>query len=128
MNRQLDAFVRGLNEAWQREDWHHVSACYHPDVVLLPPDTGDPIVGASAVVRTYRDFAEAAKLLQFDIPGLNIYSFEQIHMVHMRFALEYLFCEEHNYDAGVEVYAIQASDDLKIVWRSQSVLEHRVLD
>jgi len=127
MNKQLEAFVRGLNNAWQREDWPHVSACYHPDVVLLPPDTGSPIIGSDAVVATYREFAQAAQVIHFDIPQIDIYSFGSSHMIHMRFTLDYLLDEEHTRDAGLEVYAIPDERSPQIIWRNQTILQHRLI-
>lgn len=127
MNKQLEAFVRGLNDAWQREDWPRVSACYHPDVVLLPPDTGSPIIGCAAVVDTYREFADAAQVISFEIPQLDIYSFGHSHMIHMRFTLDYLLGDEHTRDAGLEVYAIPDARKPLIVWRNQTILNHKLI-
>jgi ketosteroid isomerase-like protein len=127
MKKQLETFVRQLNDAWQREDWPLVSACYHPDVVLLPPDTGAPIIGLNAVVDTYREFARAASLIRFEIPQLDIYSFEHSHMVHMQFTLEYRLGDEHTRDSGLEIYAIPDERKPMIVWRNQNILNHRLI-
>lgn len=127
MKKQLEAFIRGLNDAWQREDWPQVSACYHPNVVLLPPDTGAPIIGAGAVVETYREFAQAARLIRFDIPQLDIYSFENSHMIHMQFTLDYLLGDEHTRDSGLEIYAVPDRPRPVIVWRNQTILKHRLI-
>ena len=37
----VERCVRTLNEAWPRGDWDTVSACFHPDVVMLLPDSDE---------------------------------------------------------------------------------------
>ena len=59
------AFIAELNDCWQRGDVEALTHCYHPDVVLLPPDLGPPIRGRDAVVASYRDFLDAARLDRF---------------------------------------------------------------
>lgn len=128
MNEQLDAFVKELNAAWQRQDWQAVRGCYHKDVVLLPPDAGVPITGVEAVVASYQEFADAAELLRFEVSALEIFDFEEIHMAHMAFTLDYVLGTERTRDSGLEIYTISTSGPPQIVWRSQIILDHRLLD
>ena len=124
-SRDIEAFVRALNAAWQRKDWAHLGDCYHDDAVLLPPDAGTPIVGREAILATYKEFAAAATLKQFTIPALDVFDFGSTHMVHMRFTVEYVYEGDHTIDSGLEVYAIVTSDRPRVIWRQQCLLEQR---
>ena len=53
-------FLLALNDCWQRGDLEALESFYHPDVVLLPPDLGQPICGREAVVASYLEFLQAA--------------------------------------------------------------------
>ena len=55
-------FVLALNDCWQAADLSALEGFYHPDVVLLPPDLGQPICGREAVVASYGEFLQAASL------------------------------------------------------------------
>ena len=59
-------FLLALNNCWQTGDLAALAEYYHPDVVLLPPDMGEPIRGRQAVIESYQDFLEAATLEHFD--------------------------------------------------------------
>lgn len=120
--------IEGLNAAWQRQDWHAVGACYHPDAVLLPPDAGAPIVGRSAVLASYQEFA-AAQLLEFTATDFEVFEFGDHGVCHMRFSVEYRLGETQHKERGLEVYMVaQVPEVPQIIWRSQSVVEIQALD
>lgn len=123
----IDAFVRGLNDAWRSGDWARLGDCYHERAVLLPPDAGAPIVGREAILATYREFAALAQLNDFSIPALDVFSFGDTHMAHMRFTVDYVYDEDHTIDSGLEIYAIVTTERPRVVWRQQCLLEQRTI-
>jgi len=123
----VDAFVRRLNQAWQAQDWDRLRDCYHERALLLPPDAGAPIVGRDAIIDTYREFAGSARLNKFAIPALDVFSFDDTHMVHMRFTIDYVYDGDHTIDSGLEVYTVVTSDAPRVVWRQQFLLEQRTI-
>ncbi len=134
--KSIEAFIEELNSTWQRGDFTALGNFYHENVVLLPPDAGEPIHGRAAVIESYKDFNEQATLSEFRITDLQAYPFggttsdpdSTIHMVHMRFEVEYQLDGQNYRDSGLEVYAVMSEREPQIIWRSQSVLDNRVTD
>ena len=129
----IRAFVTALNESWQQGDMDALNVCYHPDVVLLPPDLGTPIRGREAVVGSYRDFLDAARLERFEPIELDVFSFPAgaggTHMVHLTFEVDYTLDGDRYLEKGLEVYAIlETGSGLQIIWRQQSVLDSRLAE
>ena len=131
---RIQDFVTALNEAWQLGNTEALIACYHPDVVLLPPDLGPPIVGRDAVVASYREFLEAATLDRFETTSLDVFSFPATgtatHVAHLTFEVAYTLAGERYLEKGLEVYVIaeDAAGALRIIWRQQSVLDSRLAE
>ncbi len=126
MSQTVERFVRELNNTWQQGKLDELIRFYHPDVVLLPPDAGEPIQGRSAVIDTYHDFASAATLHEFVISSLEVFDFATTAVVHMGFVVEFSFQEQRLREAGLEVYVLNIADaEPEIVWRSQNILESR---
>ena len=126
MSQTVERFVRELNNTWQQGKLDELIRFYHPDVVLLPPDAGEPIQGRSAVIDTYHDFVSAAMLHEFVISSLEVFDFATTAVVHMGFVVEFSFQEQRLREAGLEVYVLNISDaEPEIVWRSQNILESR---
>ncbi len=132
ITEQAREFVINLNECWQRGDLEALSAYYHPDVVLLPPDMGEPICGREAVVASYLEFLQAATLDNFEVLKLDIFPFDaagDTHTVvaHLTFAVTYTLEGETYVEQGFEAYTLgEGEGGLQILWRHQSVLDSRV--
>ncbi len=134
--KSIETFIEELNSTWRKGDFAALTNFYHENVVLLPPDSGEPIHGRAAVIDSYKDFSEQATLAEFRITELQAYPFgatpsdsdSTIHMVHMRFEVEYQLDGQNYSDSGLEVYAVVGNTEPKIVWRSQSVLDNRLMD
>ncbi len=124
--------VLALNDCWPRGDLDALAQFYHPDVVLLPPDLGEPICGREAVVASYLEFLQAASLEHFEVLALEVFPFQgtggsRTFMAHLTFAVTYTLDGETYVEKGLEAYTIAGDDDgLKILWRHQSVLDSRV--
>ena len=125
-------FVLALNACWQKGDLEAVAEFYHPDVVLLPPDLGPPICGRDAVVASYLEFLQAARLEHFEVLELDVFPFDaptggRTFMAHLTFAVTYTLDSETYVEKGLEAYTLaENEDDLQILWRHQSVLDSRV--
>lgn len=135
MTESINQFIHDLNRAWQKGDFTAVANAYHEEVVLLPPDSGPPICGRAAVVKSYQDFHEQATLNDFRITELDVYPFGAtsgeamvVHMVHMRFEVEYQLDGINYWESGLEVYTVMNNPAPQIIWRSQTVLDNRILD
>ena len=133
MNRsQTQQFIEHLNQAWLGEDTLTLERLYHADVVLLPPDAGEPIVGRAAVLASYRDFHAAASVIRFEVRSLEVYEFVATTLVHMRFDIDFKFSIDasdvpHQSETGLEVYTLVEQPETpaqnpQIVWRAQFAL------
>lgn len=137
MTDRIEKFLDALNDTWRRDDLTALADFYHPQVVMLPPDLETPIVGRDAVVASYRDFSEAATLLNFSVTRYECFSFAQpgpspagaplLHMVHMYFDVGYRLQGSTHTESGLEIYTLlETGDALQIVWRCQTVLDSRI--
>ena len=117
-----ERLIHELNDAWLAEDFERIAACYHPGVILLPPDAGAPIIGLDAVLSSYREFSSQAKLLDFEVTDLHTYPIDALSAVHMRFDVKYQVKgeDEEFEESGMEIYWLDASPS--IIWRHQMVL------
>jgi ketosteroid isomerase-like protein len=115
--------ISELNEAWQTRRFHDIAAYYDPNVVLLPPDAGEAIVGRDAVVASYNDFA-AADLNEFVVEGFEVFEFDDTGICHLRFLVEYTLDGSRYRERGLEVYVVaNVNTSPQIIWRSQSLTE-----
>jgi len=128
-------FLSELNACWPRGDLDALAAFYHPDVVLMPPDLGAPILGREAVVASYEEFLDAATLERFDVTALDTFSFTgahdpgAVHMAHLTFEIHYRLDSERYLEKGLEIYALmETAQGLRIVWRQQTVLDSRLAE
>lgn len=112
--------IRALNDAWLADDFDAIAACYHADVILLPPDAGVPIIGRDAVVSTYREFSNQARLKDFQVTELLTYPVDGLSAIHMRFDVEYQLDEAVYQESGLDVYWVNATP--LIIWRHQMTL------
>lgn len=147
VSTEIAQFLENLNSAWLNRDYESLARSYHPEIVLLPPDAGAPLLGRQAVIDTYKDFHAACSVERFSVTEAASWSFantetaatptqaSQTTIVHMRFAIDYritaaatsttsteapLQCEE-----GMDVYTLQHtthSPDPTIIWRAQFTL------
>lgn len=135
-------FLLALNNCWQTGDLAALAEYYHPDVVLLPPDMGEPIRGRQAVIESYQDFLEAATLEHFEVTGLEVFSFPvtgaqsapathipTTYIAHLTFSVSYTLDGDTYVETGMEAYTLgQVDGRLKILWRHQSVLDSRLAE
>lgn len=120
--------ITTLNQAWQAGDMGTVSATYHPQAVLLPPDLGPVIRGRDAIVDTYTDFNANAVLRHFEVTDTEVFDFESSHAVHLKFTLAYEFDGATLEDEGLDIYLTSPyAGGLTVVWRQQVVLASREL-
>jgi uncharacterized protein (TIGR02246 family) len=123
VSSEAERLVRELNATWQEGDLDKLAGFFHESVVLLPPDSGEPIVGRDAVLETYRNFLQSAVLHDFTETTLTSFDFPGTVIVHMGFAVDFSVGEQRMRDSGLEVYAVDTSEtELQVIWRSQTIL------
>jgi hypothetical protein len=119
----LKQFIRDLNETWQYHRYDDLYEYFHDNVVLLPPGSGEPIVGIEPMVQSYRQFGSMATIHGFEITDLTLYNYNSVAMCHLRFHVDYEIESGRFREDGMDVYAIDVSGPKpKVVWRSQVTL------
>jgi len=136
---QVEKFLQTLNDSWLGQDYEALTTLYDPDVVLLPPDAGEPIEGRAAVCSAYEDFHAACTVERFAVTALSSWAFgadkQKVTKAHMRFDIDYKLrgveaasessqAAESICEQGLEVYTLvnDARDNPRIVWRAQFTL------
>ena len=136
---QVEKFLQTLNESWLGQDYEALATLYDPDVVLLPPDAGEPIEGRTAVCSVYEDFHTACTVERFAVTQLSSWAFgtdsQSVTKAHMRFDIDYTIrsaeatieksqAPESICEQGLEVYTLvnAANENPRIVWRAQFTL------
>ncbi len=116
-------FVDSLNQAWQQADWASLACMYHPDVVLVPPDLGANLIGWSAILQTYQDFAARATLHGFRVLNVEGHVFDHSQVVHSDFEADYSIGAARRVDTGTEIYVLETGERGQpvIVWRQQII-------
>jgi ketosteroid isomerase-like protein len=126
-DERTNQLILSLNATWQAGQFDQLADYYHPDVVLLPPDAGAPIIGRDNVVASYQEFADAATLHEFRITSTDTFVFDSTAVCHMRFEIEYETDSGRFRESGLEIYVVaNATSDAAqpaIIWRSQAVLD-----
>ena len=136
---QVEKFLQTLNDSWLAQDYEALTSLYDPDVVLLPPDAGEPIEGRTAVCNAYEDFHAACTVERFAVTQLASWAFgedsQSVTKAHMRFDIDYKLrgpesaqeppheqrsiCEQ-----GLEVYTLVNTNRQppRFIWRAQFTL------
>ena len=124
---RVRTFLSHLNHCWPTATPARLADFYHPDVVLLPPDLGAPIIGRAAVVESYAEFLRTARLVSFEVEKLETFAYSQTCMAHLNFDIVYDLGGDRYQDKGLEIYTIiEQAERLEIVWRCQTVLDSRL--
>lgn len=120
----LPAFIEHLNASWVDQNYAALADCYHPEVVLLPPDVGTPITGREAVITTYRDFHALVNVREFEVTELSFFPHTAATMCHMRFAITYELNDRVMHESGMDIYTIVPGPENApvISWRAQITL------
>ncbi|MFK7912522.1 MAG: nuclear transport factor 2 family protein [Pseudomonadales bacterium] len=115
------AAVQALQVAWQQEDWDAVSALFHPDAMLLPPDMGPIIHSRGDIVASYQEFMAQAQMHAFAMTDCQVQPFAQSCMVQCAFDIEFSLGSQRESDRLQEIYLLEQRDRsaLQIVWRQQ---------
>ena len=119
----VERCVRTLNEAWPRGDWDTVSACFHPDVVMLLPDSDELLRGRDDMLASYREFFDIATLHSLAIGEIEVFGHANAAVCHMHFTIDYAIEGEREQADGLEVYVLAKGQDgeARIVWRTQQL-------
>lgn len=116
----IKKFIYELNQAWRDQRYNDLCNYFHDDVVMLPPDQSEPVVGVGPMVESYKQFGLISTLHQFNITELKLYEYGSVTMCHMQFEIEYEIESSRFQENGLEVYAIDTTELApKVVWRTQ---------
>ncbi len=120
----IEKLVRSLNQAWMESRYDDLYQYFHPDVAMLLPGSDKSIVGAEAMVESYREFGAMGKLHAFDIVAIESHTYTGVVICHLTFNVDYEIDSGRFTESGIETYAIDITGTHpKVVWRSQATVE-----
>lgn len=117
--------LRTANEAWTSGRPHDVEGLYHPAVVLSGPDGRALLEGREAMLESYAEFCEGARVDDFQEYNHRVAVTGDTAVVSYEFAIEFTVFDEGESHAerGREllVFAKDAGE-WAVVWREQTPL------
>ena len=123
-DRALRDFVERLNQAWLDLRFEDLRSFFHDDAILMPPGADEAIVGADAIVATYRQFTSLATIQRFEISRYDLFGRNDVTFCHAFFAIEYTMEGKRSQERGCEIYAVDTSGGAPlVVWRTQLTIE-----
>lgn len=123
-DRVLRDFVERLNRAWLDLRFDDLRLCFHNDAILMPPGADEAIVGADAIVASYRQFTSLATIQRFEITRCDLFGRNDVTFCHAFFTIEYTVEGKRSQERGCEIYAIDTSGSAPlVVWRTQLTIE-----
>ena len=117
---EVERFVRDLNNAWIEGRCDDLVPLFHDQVVMVPPGTGQRIVGRDAMVDSYRQFLAAAKVHEFRTLDLRADVFGGTAVAALRFEIRYEMQGRVYQERGTDFMVLHRDDSAwQVVWRTQ---------
>lgn len=121
----LKQLLRDLNQAWIDQRYDDLSNYFDERVVMLPPGTGEPIVGVESLVESYRQFSAAATIHDLRMEEITIYEHQSMAMAHVKFDIDYEIDDSQFRESGLDICALStAGAEPRVVWRTQIPLDN----
>ena len=117
-NRELEKFLRKLNQAWMNDRASEVRAMLHDDMVIVSSDFQVAATGGDACAQSYSDFTSRAKVTELKESEFSIQSWGDAAMASYRFEISWAMEGETHRDSGRDVYLlVRTGDCWQAAWR-----------
>jgi ketosteroid isomerase-like protein len=118
--REIENFVRSLNKTWVEKRTQDLNAFFHDDVIALPPGNAELISGREAMVESYRQFSNTAKVHNFEELKIQVNVFNNTAIANTTFHINYEVQGKVYSEKGTDILVLNNFDnEWMVVWRTQ---------
>lgn len=117
---EVERLIRELNAAWPEGRLEDIGRCFDDEAVMVPPGGGVLIRGREAVVGSFREFLNMAKVHSFEILNPTVTVFGATACAVVPFQIYYELQGQVYDEKGEDILVLmQNSGEWRIVWRTQ---------
>lgn len=111
--------VTRVNQAWLEERFDDMTPYFHPDAVLSQPLFGQHVVGRSAIIDSYRQFAAMADVKEFTTGDTTADEIGESIVTSTPWRMRYAFDGKELDEHGFDILLFNRYEDAwVIVWRT----------
>jgi uncharacterized protein (TIGR02246 family) len=116
---EVEHLVRDLNAAWPEGRLEDVGRCFHEGAVMVPPGRAGRTTGREAIVASFREFLETAKVHDFEVLDLKVDVFGPTACAVVPFRIRYEIPGQVYDEKGEEILVLTGGAGAwQIVWRT----------
>ena len=120
---EIERLIRALNAAWPEGRLEDVGRCFDEEAVMVPPGGGVLVRGREAIVGSFRDFLDMAKLHGFELLDPTVAVFGATACAVVPFKVRYELQGQVYDEKGEDILVLlQNAGEWRIVWRTQASL------
>lgn len=116
----IEELVRAMNAAWLEGRIEDLRDYFADDVVLVPPGSGDRLIGREDVMESFRQYLEQAVTHEFEERSLAVDVIGSTAVARLRFRVRYEYAGSVYEEQGQDILVLAESGECwRIVWRTQ---------
>lgn len=116
--------VEALNRAWLEERYDELATFFHPLAVLVAPNFSARLEGREACIQTYREFGEAATVLEYIPERPEVDHWGSTAVAICPFFIVYELNNKTYREKGVDLLVLTyEGGSWQVVWRKLSSRE-----
>jgi len=117
---KVHRLIREMNQAWIEGRLSDLNPIFDERVVAVPPGGASRVEGREAMVDSFRQFLEIAKVHDYKVTDTGVEVFETTAVATFSFAISYELNGERYDETGWEILVLAKRDETwRIVWRTQ---------
>ena len=116
---RLRTLVHHLNQAWLNRRFRELSRYFHPNMVILSPDTGKLVRGREACVKSYEQFMASSKVHRYKESRFQISTWRDAAVVSYHFEISYEWNGKIATDLGRDIFLlVRNGSRWTVAWRT----------
>lgn len=115
--------VAAINTSWRAGRWDELGHHLHPEMVVLAPDGSQRLESREASIASYREFLEAAEILDYRESDHTVDLVGPTAVAVYRFDITYAMDGAELRDRGRDLFVFQRGGDgaWRAIWRTLMV-------
>lgn len=115
----ITQIVKAINDCWLGGLFDELGAYFDEQMVLVMPGLTERVAGAEAIIESYRQFAEAAKVTSFEAEETVVDMLGSTAVATTNFDIEYELSDALYNECGSDLLIFQKKEsEWRVVWRT----------